>query len=229
MRLVMLLAAMGPLAAHGEAQTVRLSAPKESYLLEITRDAGARSGLGDLAIAPMAVGDVELRFWGGYGLAGTYGLILQRRQGTWTALHGDLRSCSDVIPSSTWDTLTAEGIERIKSSLRANCARQGLQGSGHFVTAHALTLDTLPSGSDLTELWERLERGGLTSLPASIPRKWVMMDGHTFVIEVRVATAYRASVIECFERDQTRADRRVQALARQLRERFPQARGLRCY
>jgi hypothetical protein len=46
------------------------------------------------------------------------------------------------------------------------------------------------------EAWDALVEAGLLRLPPSVPRSWIMMDGHTYVLEVRRGAEYRASRIE---------------------------------
>src|SRR6266571_4666678 len=72
-------------ASTAPSQATRVSAPPHNYLLEISQRWGRTSTLGDLLRDPRDSTDIEVRLWGGYGLAGTVGAILRRRAGRWSA------------------------------------------------------------------------------------------------------------------------------------------------
>jgi hypothetical protein len=58
---------------------------REHAFVRYARAAAARAGLPDLGGASGPRGDVELRLWDGFGLAGIRGLILQRTRDQWRA------------------------------------------------------------------------------------------------------------------------------------------------
>jgi hypothetical protein len=66
--------------------------------------------------------------------------------------------------------------------------------------------------ADYEAFWQNLKQNGLLELPPQVPRKWMMVDGHTYVVEVRRGSDYRASVIEN-TKPESRADTLVQRLA----------------
>ena len=65
------------------------------------------------------------------------------------------------------------------------------------------------------DLWAGAVDDGVLELPPSVEREWVMLDGHTYVVEVREGDSYRTSVIAHTE-PEVEADRQVQAVARRL-------------
>ena len=204
------------------------SAPLDDYLFEITDDAAARSSLGSLRQQPFDDGDVELRFWGGYGLRGTSGLILQRRANTWHARVAQLNDCSMLVPAPAADTLSEAAVARIVASLQAQCVDGPMEGSGRVISAHVLSVVAVPPPPALDSLWGHLNRIGLRTLPPRVQRRWAMLDGHSFVIEVRVGSSYRATVIECIDRDRVAADRTVTRLSAALFSAVPTAPWVRC-
>jgi hypothetical protein len=82
-------------------------------------------------------------------------------------------------------------------------------------------------GGDLNSLWSELVSSGLAELPPRVPREWVMVDGHSFVVEFRTADGYRASVIECTKHE-VLADTQVQRIGALLYKRLPTAPWLQC-
>ena len=58
---------------------------------------------------------------------------------------------------------------------------------------------------------------GLFTLPTKVPRTWMMLDGHTYVLEVRRGQVYRASEIEDLEKPEVPADATIRRIAMMLR------------
>jgi hypothetical protein len=73
------------------------------------------------------------------------------------------------------------------------------------------------------ETWDALVDARLFRLPPAVPRSWVMMDGRTYVLEVRRGAEYRASVIEHTSPPETAGDRVVRAIAALVRRAVPPA------
>ncbi len=191
------------------------SEPEGDYLLEVTREWSGRSPLGDLRKSEFSAQDIELRLWGGYGIGGTRGIILRRSADLWSAFAAEVEGCYVTIPDSlqndqsTWDAFQEQ-------SSFADCP-------GEFV-APAVPVDTVivvPLALEATapSLWSDLVAAGVLSLPPQVDRDYLMIDGHTYVLEVRVGDTYRASSIEAVE-PEVEADRQIQHVARLLRERL---------
>jgi hypothetical protein len=110
-----------------------------------------------------------------------------------------------------------------------NCDRNPRppEGSAYLVTAYRLRLQPARLDGNLNNLWSQITSNGLAELPPSIQRDWIMMDGHTFVVEFRTAGEYRASVIEC-TKPEVPADTQVQRIGTLLFNRLPAASWLQC-
>jgi len=89
---------------------------------------------------------------------------------------------------------------------------------------HAARIDTIevsPSSVNYPgSLWPMLVHMGIDSLPTRVSRKWRMLDGHTYVLEVRRGTRYRASEIEHLDKPEAHADVVVRRIADVLRRYF---------
>lgn len=90
-------------------------AQARGYLLSVARLAGL-GGYGSLGKHRLPPGDVEVRFWGGFALWGTRGLVLRKRAGRWTAvriggLHPERRKALPA-PRSGWPAFWGEAERR---------------------------------------------------------------------------------------------------------------------
>jgi len=202
------------------AQARRVVEPGDNYLLRVTREWGRSSALGDLKAAPLAPGAIEVRFWGGYGLGGTQGVILRRDGRRWTAHRAIVASCSLVVPFEV--VLDSASLPRYRAEARRNC------GVPTAKTGHVVRVDTVavvpvdaPTHAELDRLWRDAVALGLLDLPPEVDRgNRISLDGHTYVVEVRRGAEYRASVIRHVRVPEVPADTRVQALSRLFRERL---------
>jgi hypothetical protein len=212
LRFTFLASALTLWAGTTEAQATHLTLPKRETLLWFTREWGRESALGDLVTRPMAGSDVEVRFWTGYGLAGTSGTVLQRSGGVWRAWHAVIHSCRLLVPMAIGDTLSTPMFAAYRQQARARCGdRTSNLSSGLMITADTVALEPLVT-ADYESFWQELKREGILELPPEVPRSWFMLDGTTYVVEVRRGNDYRASVIE-HTTPESRADRLVQRLA----------------
>lgn len=140
-------------------------------------------------------------------------------------LLGDLRTAQ--MPDSALELRFWEGFGL--GGVRSLVLRRGATGRWTVLRPiidglHATRLDTVeisPSSLNYPErLWPMLVHMGIDSLPTRVPRKWMMLDGHTYVLEVRRGTRYRASEIEHLEKPEVRADAVVRRIADVLRRYF---------
>ena len=201
------------------AQATHLTAPPRDYLLTITQAWGRESSLGDLTATPMDADDVELRFWQGYGLVGTWGLNLRRRQGVWAGWRAVIQRCPIMVPIPVGDTLSPAGREVYRQRARAVCGDRSRDrlSAGWVIDADTVALYPLSRAAEYEAFWQALKAEGVLELPPRVPRTWRMRDGHTYVIEVRRGGDYRGSVIEHARRPEARADTLVQSLGSLVR------------
>jgi hypothetical protein len=227
-----LVCATALVARDAAAQATRVVADTQDYLLRITQSWGAASPLGALAKQPMQDDDLEIRLWQGYGLGGTRGTILARSNGRWAAWEARVVRCTFNVPIAVGDTLSAPSVRRYQALARRRCGERDAGMSEAPAGTYGWTMisdDTLdlrplqpPARPD--ETWDALVEAGLLRLPPSVPRPWIMMDGHTYVLEVRRGTEYRASRIEHTTPPATAADSAMQAVAAVLRRVAPPSR-----
>jgi hypothetical protein len=209
--IAVLLLVSSPSAA--KAQATHLMVPARNTLLRFTQGWGRESALGDLTMVPMAATDLEVRFWGGYGLVGTSAVVLRRTGGVWQAWRAEVQPCPVRLPISIGDTITAPALAPYREQARATCgdrSRDTLSAAAVFM-ADTVGLYPLDEG-DYEAFWQELKSEGILELPPKVRRSWMMLDGHTYVVEVRRGNDYRASVIE-HTTPETRADTVMQRLA----------------
>ena len=212
------------LPAQGVAQATHATAPADDVLLQFTQEWGRESALGDLTKRSMAPSDVEVRFWGGYGLFGTSALVLRRTGDVWQAWRALVQGCPVVLPVPVGDTVSDSTLAFYRREARKNCGHPQADTLPATMVFQADAVGLYPLASAGYEAyWQELKRNGLLELPPRVPRKWFMTDGHTYVVEVRRGGDYRASVIEQ-TKPESRADTLVQrlaALVQRVQQRVP--------
>jgi hypothetical protein len=167
------------------AQATILEQPASPSLLDFVHQWELKLAIGDLRTLAMADSARELRFWEGFGLGGTRGLLLRRTgTGEWSALRFVIQ--------------------------------------GNVMRTDTLSLPKTTSIYHPELVWAKLVATGMLTLPTNVPRKWMMLDGHTYAVEVRVGEFYRASVIESLEKPEVPADATIRRLARLLSPYFQQ-------
>ena len=209
-----LLLLQAPATATGQA--THISAPPRETLLSFVYEWSEESALHNLRTLSMGPDDVEVRFWQGFGLAGTWATVLRRRAGQWQAWRAQVQRCFAMLPPAVADTMS----QRTRASYRRQ-ARRACRDPRADTLAVALMLSADPvalyplGAGDYEAFWQGLKAQGILELPPSVPRTWLMLDGHTYVVEVRRGGDYRASVIE-HTRPEVRADTLVQHLAQMV-------------
>ena len=205
-----------------QAQAVQSIVPEHDYILALTQQRAATSVLGDLQQRQVDSSDIELRFWGGYGLTGTRGLVLRRTAGRWQAWRATVRTCNVLVPASIGDTLTPEGETEFLTHAKRYCGTRFPRGKeiARIVGLDTLLVVPLSSSRDYASIWRAAVQRGLLALPPRPARKWTMLDGFTYVVEVRRGPEYRASVIEQVRPPELEADRQVQLIDDLLRTRI---------
>jgi hypothetical protein len=207
-RACILVASLALAASSARAQATSISAPDDDYLLRITQEWAAASPLGSLPAKAMAPDDVELRVWGGYGLTGTSGVILRRVSGRWQSWRARVVDCKLTVSIPIGDTASAATESLFVARAHKHCGSSigDTQGAAHLYDADTLAVESAIA-SKPEETWQHVIAAGVLNLPPRVPRKWMMVDGFTYVIEVRRGDAYRASVIEALETAEVDADR----------------------
>ena len=87
-------------------------------------------------------------------------------------------------------------------------------------------IDSLPlaiagDAQRMDSMWDELVREGVLSLPTHVPRTWLMMDGHSYIYELRRGQSYRAVRIEHVDKPEVPADDAIKRIARILQAQFP--------
>jgi hypothetical protein len=201
------------------AQATRISAPERNYLLEITQRWAAESPLGSLPLIPMGDSDVEFRVWGGYGLTGTSGVVLRRIAGRWRGWETSVVQCAIDVASPIADTASAATESLYIARARRRCGTSVGDTRFSFSQYQADTLSLAPlTDTGLEAAWVKAVASGVRELPPRVPRQWVMLDGFTYVIELREGNSYRASVIEAVGKPEGDADRAVKAVYDAVRQ-----------
>ena len=204
-------------AALAQDVTV-VSEPADDYLLEITREWSARSRLGDLRTETLGDEDVELRLWGGYGLFGTRAVVLRRTDGNW---EGFTVGIERYTAAETDSLAAAVGAlpPCVVGRMSDRCTVEEVEYHGDAAAGTLYQLECLRVRRDnqfdetYAALWTDVVEAGALALPPEVERDWMMLDGHSYVVEVRVGNEYRASSIEHTE-PEGEADRQVQEIAR---------------
>ena len=199
--------------AKSRAQATHVVVPLEPSLVSFTREWGRESVLEDLVTRQMGQRDVEVRFWSGFGLVGTSGTVLRRSAGRWMAWQADIQSCQLGLPIPVGDTLSARSRARYRDQARRRCGDRSWDSldAWSMIVVDTVALHQLPR-ADYEAFWQELKTEGILELPPSVPRSWMMLDGLTYVVEVRRGNDYRASEIE-HTKPEGRADSLVQRLA----------------
>jgi len=201
-------------ATAARAQRDTLNAPRD-YIIRITENWGSNdSRLGDLRTKPTGPDDIELRFWGGYGLVGTRGIILRRTNGRWSASRVDVRRCEVYLPIPVGDTLSETSQLRYAAQARRECGKPEppIEGGVSVISSDTLDVIAVRPRVSLDHIWKELTDAGVMTLPPYIKRSWIMVDGHTYVAQLRVGGEYRVSRIEHVPQPDVQADRHIQQI-----------------
>ena len=195
------------------------SEPPADYLVQVTRQWAERSPLADLRTKPFGSDEIELRVWGGYGLFGTRGAVLQRAGGEWRGF-------------TVWiDQHRAAGTDSLAAALGAlppcvvgPMSSRCVVGEVGYKNDGVLYDLDCPRVADMNRLpeayaglWDGLVEAGVLTLPPTSERNVFGLDGHSYVVEVRVGVRYRASSFWHSEPEEE-SERAVQEIARRLTE-----------
>jgi hypothetical protein len=197
-------------------QASRVVEPANGFLLGLTQEWGRSSALGDLKAAALGPAAIELRFWGGYGLAGTRGVVLRSDGRTWSAHRTIVHRCYVGVPSAALDSAS---LLRYQAEAKRSCGPP-TTGGGYVVKADSVEVVPVGAQADLGQVWRDAVALGLLDLPPEPGERRFGFDGLTYVVELRQGPEYRASVIRHVRPPRTEADAQVQAIYRLLDERL---------
>ena len=190
-------------------------APSDSFLFQGTRRWGRTSSLGDLQERAFAPEDIEVRAWGGYGIGGTSAIVARREAGNWRAWSAEFVGCNISVATSIADTASAETRKGFIAAARKNCYSSigDTRRGAVMYLSDSVEVTPLPASSAaIDSAWNDAVNAGLLALPASVPRTWTMLDGVTYLLEVRRGREYRASMIESLDTPEVEADRQVKVV-----------------
>ena len=167
--------------------------------------------------------DIELRVWSGYGLGGTSAIFLRRTGGQWSVWRVNVQECAAWLPRSVFDTLSEATEKRYLEHARRNCAERSPPDS--LPEAVPLTTDTLDATpvsprADVSDVWKELVDAGIATLPAGVRRSEIMMDGTSYVVQLRMGQEYRVSRIQEWHTVETPADKAIQRINAILTQRI---------
>jgi hypothetical protein len=104
-------------------------------------------------------------------------------------------------------------LRQFVADARKQCgaSRGDVTRGARIISADTIEVESLRVASAVIDTaWTRAVRAGLLTLPAQVEREWIMMDGFTYVIELRYGNRYRAVEIEHVEKPEVVADAVVQ-------------------
>jgi len=189
--------------------------PSEPSLLNLTRNWSRASAMGDLRELKTPSDYVELRVWHGFGLTETDAVVLRRSGGAWSAFHARVTRCEIQMPIPVADTASRTTMQRYVAEARRTCGTAiGAVGAGaRIITADTLVVAQLDvRDTDVADVWNDALSAGAFQLPARVKRSLTMLDGFTYVIEVRRGNEYRAAEIEDLDKPDVEADRQVKRI-----------------
>ena len=228
-----ILLGLATISSTARSQVKILSDP--GFLLGDTRDWSRASPLGDLRERPTSNDYRELRVWAGYGEFGTDGIVIRHEHGTWKAWLAVMVPCTLMIPTSVHDSAHAATLRHYEHLARHRCG--GAIGDSsretYYVQTDTLSLHRLHVDSAaIARAWNDAIDAGIAQLPELAPRAHhgQMLDGLTYVTEMREGYEYRAAEIEYrSDADSTalaRVDRVFRAVAKLVQRKDELLRGL---
>lgn len=220
-------------ASTARSQVKILSDP--GFLLGDTREWSRASPLGDLRERPGSNDYRELRVWVGYGEFGTDGIVIRHVHGKWKAWLAVMVPCRLMIPTSVRDSAHAATLRHYEHLARHRCggAIGDSSRESYYVQTDTLALQRLHvDAAAIARSWNDAIDAGIEQLPELAPRAGhgMMLDGLTYVTEMREGDEYRASEIEYrSDADSTalaRVDRVFRAVAKLVQRKDELLRGL---
>lgn len=204
------------LLASCAALPAEVSEPDGDYLLEVAQNWAAKAGLVNIKDSKFENGDIELRLWGGFGVRGTSAIVLYRRDGVWGSQSLNIKH---YYAGGTEKSAANRGLlpPSVAKDMEYRCIVEIIGNQDGAIEEYSLECPYLePTWPELTQeeyrqLWSELLEHRVLNMPPEIERDWIMMDGHSYVLQVRTTEQYRASSIE--STTETSEDKAMQAIA----------------
>ncbi|XWN38414.1 MAG: hypothetical protein ROO71_05615 [Balneola sp.] len=188
--------------------------PENNYLLEESQKWGEHSEFGSLPEKEIGEGNLELRYWSGFGLLGNRGVIINRSYDKWNAYSIDVRMCEVLsLKTGVHDSLKTFLTIDLKYTDQINCNIESDQEIENEMAqfTDSVFVSELQNDYNFDKLWNKLKRKGILNLPIEINRSYGMTDGHSYVIEIKIGDDYRAFVSANF--DEYEVDVRAREMA----------------
>ena len=124
------------------------------------------------------------------------------------------RDTLSAPPDYIGDTLSKSSQLQYEAQARRQCdkSQQPPRGGSTVISSDTLKLTAVTPCGSLDRVWQELEIAGVKTLPPRIKRPWAMLDGYTYVAQLRAGREYRVSRIEHVEHPILPADRAIQQL-----------------
>lgn len=199
---VIILLVLFPFLAFSQAAKI-ISEPENNHILNVTREWSKLVEIRDLRMKKFGEDDIEIRLWVGYGLGRTTAGIISRTNGDWKFISLNVDeyqiSASDSLAKADGN-LPPDILGKMGGRCTIGIARH--MGSGKkagIVVGTTYNLDCPhiyqrvdQDSSRLNQLWENLKEAGILDLPPD--DNILMLDGQTYLIELRHGLNYRASI-----------------------------------
>jgi hypothetical protein len=140
-------------------------------------------------------------------------------------LIGDLRTKSmadSALELRFWSIGWSSSGLRLQRAANGDwLAQRIIIGNPHSARIDSIPLLTARDTQRMDSMWNALVELGVDSLPTHVPRKWMMVDGHRYIYELRRGQVYRAVMIEHVDKPEVPADDAIKRIARVVRSHFP--------
>lgn len=173
--------------------------PKNNYLLEVSQNWGVNSDFGSLPKKNIGENDLELRIWSGFGIRGDYGAIINRTNGNWKAYSIEVRTC-EVLSHKKEVSDSLKRLVTVDKSLteQINCNIESEEDLVNEIWqfTDSLFVAEIQTNANFKNLWKKIKDEGVLSLPSEVERTNFGIDGHSYVLELKIGETYHAYVVE---------------------------------
>ena len=169
--------------------------PENNYLLELSQNWGANSEFGRLSEKNLTEVNLELRIWSGFGTRGDFGVILNRTNGDWKAYSIEIKPC-EVLSHKNGVSDSLKSLVTIEKSYTdiINCNLEEGIVNEKWQFTDSLFVSELHKDYKFDKLWKQLKKEGILNLPAEVERTSYGIDGHSYVLELKIGDIYHAYV-----------------------------------
>ncbi len=192
--------------------------PEDNYLLKIVQSWGSNSEFDLLSEKYLGKEDIELRFWSGFGTRGDHGVILKKTNTDWKAYSVEIRAClvlshKEGVSDSLKRRVT---IDKMYTD-QINCGPESEVDLVDVIWqfTDSLFVTELQTDSNYNQLWKQLKKEGVLDLPSEVERTEYGIDGHSYVLELKIGEIYHAYVSE-FAQPEYESDKQVHKIAQSI-------------